>query len=65
MVKVASETIASGNFYSQFFDLIERYLDSTVYPNESDTEKRAEPVPAKNAAPASPPAQSVTGTQSE
>jgi hypothetical protein len=65
MVKVASETIASGNFYSQFFDLIERYLDGTVFPNEPDAEKRVEPAPAKNAAPGSQPTQSVTGTQSE
>lgn len=30
MVKVASETIPTGQFYEQFFDLLERYLDSAA-----------------------------------
>ncbi|MEB0214000.1 MULTISPECIES: DUF2242 domain-containing protein [unclassified Undibacterium] len=40
LVKVASETIPTGQFYNQFFDLLDRYLDSTRYPNESDTDKK-------------------------
>jgi len=40
LVKVASETIATGQFYNQFFDLVERYLDATKYPNEPDTDKK-------------------------
>ena len=40
LVKVASETIATGQFYNQFFDLVERYLDATKYPNESDSDKK-------------------------
>ena len=40
LVKVASETIATGQFYNQFFDLVERYLDATKYPNEPETDKK-------------------------
>jgi len=40
LVKVASETIATGQFYNQFFDLVERYLDATTYPNEPDADKK-------------------------
>ncbi|MFZ6847216.1 DUF2242 domain-containing protein [Undibacterium sp. RuRC25W] len=40
LVKVASETIATGQFYGQFFDLVERYLDATKYPNEPDADKK-------------------------
>ncbi|MBR7792741.1 DUF2242 domain-containing protein [Undibacterium sp. FT147W] len=40
LVKVASETIPTGQFYNQFFDLVERYLDSVQMPNDPDTEKK-------------------------
>ena len=50
LVKVASETIPTGLFYDQFFDLVDRYLDATKYPNEPETE----------AAPASASAASVS-----
>ena len=36
LVKVASETIPTGQFYNQFYELLERYLDSTKYPNENE-----------------------------
>lgn len=41
LVKVASETIPTGQFYDQFFDLVERYLDATKFPNEPDTDNAA------------------------
>lgn len=40
LVKVASETIPTGQFYNQFFDLVERYLDSVQMPNDPDAEKK-------------------------
>jgi len=40
LVKVASETIPTGQFYNQFFDLVERYLDSVQIPAEAETEKK-------------------------
>ena len=40
LVKVASETIPTGQFYNQFFDLVERYLDAKTYPNEPEPEKK-------------------------
>jgi hypothetical protein len=39
LVKVASETIPTGQFYDQFFDLLERYLDSVKYPNDPDPDR--------------------------
>lgn len=39
LVKVASETIPAKQFYSQFFDLLERYLDPTVEAVQSEAEK--------------------------
>lgn len=36
LVKVASETIPTGQFYNQFFDLVERYLDSVQVPSEPE-----------------------------
>lgn len=52
LVKVASETIPTGQFYEQFFELLERYLDSV--PNIPDTEEEKKTVtvapPATHAA---------------
>ncbi|MDE2427756.1 MAG: DUF2242 domain-containing protein [Burkholderiales bacterium] len=45
LVKVASETISTGHFYSQFFDLLDRYLDTVANAPEM-TEEKKEPVPA-------------------
>ena len=57
LVKVASETIPTGQFYEQFFELLERYLDSVPYVEETEEEKKAiatAPPPVKPvAAPAS------------
>ncbi len=39
LVKVASETIPSKQFYGQFFDLLERYLDPTATAVQVETEK--------------------------
>lgn len=39
LVKVASETIPAKQFYSQFFDLLERYLDPTVGAVQLEAEK--------------------------
>ncbi|MFZ6657028.1 DUF2242 domain-containing protein [Undibacterium sp. TJN19] len=50
LVKVASETIPTGQFYEQFFELLERYLDSVPYVEETEEEKKAiasAPTPAK------------------
>ncbi len=56
LVKVASETISTGKFYKRFFELTERYLDSSVTNNvidenaESDEVQKSlppAPVPAK------------------
>ncbi|WP_342956603.1 DUF2242 domain-containing protein [Paraburkholderia sp. JHI869] len=54
MVKISSETIQSGPFYSRFFDLVGRYLNAAA---------RSEPVPPTDAikiAPLPPPIQPVT-----
>ncbi|MFZ6774790.1 DUF2242 domain-containing protein [Undibacterium sp. SXout7W] len=40
LVKVASETIPTGHFYEQFFDLLERYLDNVPAITEPETEKK-------------------------
>ena len=58
LVKVASETIPTGQFYEQFFELVDRYLDSVPYIQESEEEKKTVTAPVKtpvetNAAPAS------------
>ncbi|MBI3283281.1 MAG: DUF2242 domain-containing protein [Burkholderiales bacterium] len=54
LVKVASETIPTGQFYEQFFDLLERYLDSvppvTAIAAEAEAEKKELPPPAPTAA---------------
>jgi hypothetical protein len=62
MVKISSETIQSGKFYDRFFDLVGRYLQSSVrsapVPMESVEEKSLPgdplplPAPALVAAPA-------------
>ena len=40
LVKVASETIPTGQFYNQFFDLVERYLDVSQIPVDTDSSKK-------------------------
>ncbi|PVX78909.1 uncharacterized protein DUF2242 [Paraburkholderia unamae] len=58
MVKISSETIQSGPFYSRFFDLVGRYLSTAA---------RSEPVPGSGAikiTPLPPPAEPVTATAS-
>lgn len=39
LVKVASETIPSKQFYSQFFELLERYLDPTAAAVQAEVDK--------------------------
>lgn len=39
LVKVASETIPAKQFYSQFFDLLERYLDPAANAMQLEAEK--------------------------
>lgn len=56
MVKISSETIQSGPFYSRFFDLVGRYLNASA---------RSEPVPGTDAiksAPLPPPIEPVTAS---
>lgn len=51
LVKVASETIPTGQFYEQFFELVDRYLDAVPYIQETEEEKKTVAAP-----PASTPA---------
>ncbi|MEM5421555.1 MULTISPECIES: DUF2242 domain-containing protein [Paraburkholderia] len=56
MVKISSETIQSGPFYSRFFDLVGRYLSASA---------RSEPVPGGGAikiSPLPPPIEPVTAS---
>ncbi|MEX3964896.1 DUF2242 domain-containing protein [Paraburkholderia sp. EG286B] len=56
MVKISSETIQSGPFYSRFFDLVGRYLSASA---------RSEPVPGVGAikiSPLPPPIEPVTAS---
>ncbi|HKR46277.1 MAG TPA: DUF2242 domain-containing protein, partial [Paraburkholderia sp.] len=56
MVKISSETIQSGPFYSRFFDLVGRYLNASA---------RSEPVPGGGAikiSPLPPPIEPVTAS---
>ena len=56
MVKISSETIQSGPFYSRFFDLVGRYLNASA---------RSEPVPGAGSisiAPLPPPIEPVTAS---
>jgi hypothetical protein len=58
MVKISSETIQSGPFYSRFFDLVGRYLNTAA---------RSEPVPGSGAimiTPLLPPVEPLTATAS-
>lgn len=58
LVKVASETIPTGQFYEQFFELVERYLDSVPYLPDTEEDKKtvSTPPPATQAAtPVTPP----------
>ena len=58
MVKISSETIQSGPFYSRFFDLVARYLNTSA---------KSEPVPGSGAikiTPLPPPIEPVTATAS-
>ncbi|MES2039027.1 MAG: DUF2242 domain-containing protein [Pseudomonadota bacterium] len=45
LVKVASETIPTGQFYEQFFELLDRYLDSVPYIQETEEEKKTVAAP--------------------
>lgn len=47
MVKVASETIDSKKFYQQFFDLVERYFDSTSTVPETAAVAEAPALPPR------------------
>lgn len=41
LVKVSSETVATGKFYQRFFELLERYMDdSSVETDESEAMKK-------------------------
>lgn len=40
LVKVASETIPTGQFYEQFFELVDRYLDAVPYIQDMEEEKK-------------------------
>ncbi|MFZ6748594.1 DUF2242 domain-containing protein [Undibacterium sp. Ren11W] len=41
LVKVSSETVATGKFYQRFFELLERYMDdSSIDSDESETMKK-------------------------
>ncbi|MCP3706072.1 DUF2242 domain-containing protein [Paraburkholderia sp. CNPSo 3274] len=56
MVKISSETIQSGPFYSRFFDLVGKYLNASA---------RSEPVPGSGAikiSPLPPPIEPVTAS---
>ncbi|MCX5538868.1 DUF2242 domain-containing protein [Paraburkholderia sp. CNPSo 3076] len=56
MVKISSETIQSGPFYSRFFDLVGKYLNASA---------RSEPVPGAGAikiSPLPPPIEPVTAS---
>lgn len=39
LVRVASETIPSKQFYARFFGLMERYIDNAFYPSQQDTQE--------------------------
>jgi len=39
LVRVASETIPSKQFYARFFGLMERYIDNSFYPQQQDTQE--------------------------
>jgi len=43
LVKVASETIPTGQFYEQFFELVDRYLDTVPYVQEVDNKATTAP----------------------
>ncbi len=60
LVKVASETIPTGQFYEQFFELVDRYLDSIPYIEESVEDKKTTPSPV---AP-TPPSQAASASVS-
>ncbi|WP_422959820.1 DUF2242 domain-containing protein [Undibacterium sp. Xuan67W] len=40
LVKVASETIPTGDFYGKFFELVERYLDDSSVNGDEEIEKK-------------------------
>ncbi|MFZ6757790.1 DUF2242 domain-containing protein [Undibacterium sp. Ji50W] len=50
LVKVASETIPTGQFYEQFFELLERYLDSVPYMPDTEEDKKTVTAPASTPA---------------
>lgn len=44
LVKIGSETIPSSQFYNQFFELVERYLDVKISPDSAvDTQEKMQP----------------------
>ncbi|MCH8622447.1 DUF2242 domain-containing protein [Undibacterium sp. TS12] len=61
LVKVASETIPTGQFYEQFFELVERYLDSVPYIQEPETDKKTAAAPTPPAPSGSPATASAAG----
>jgi len=61
LVKVASETIPTGQFYEQFFGLVDRYLDNVPYVQEVEEEKKAAIAPAAPPNPATA-SQAATNT---
>ena len=63
LVKVASETIPTGQFYEQFFELVDRYLDAVPYIQETEEEKKTVVVnPAAPTAPAAAASQPASST---
>ena len=64
LVKVASETIPTGQFYEQFFELVDRYLDTVPYVQEVDNKATTAPPPPLAPATASQTATSTPPEQS-
>ncbi|MCU6432938.1 DUF2242 domain-containing protein [Undibacterium sp. Jales W-56] len=46
LVKVASETIPTGDFYGKFFELLERYLDDSSVNGDEEAEKKETSTPS-------------------
>ena len=48
LVKVASETIPTGDFYDKFFKLAERYMDDSSVEPDKDEDKKESPTSSDN-----------------
>ncbi|MEB0029464.1 DUF2242 domain-containing protein [Undibacterium sp. RTI2.1] len=48
LVKVASETIPTGDFYDKFFKLAERYMDDSSVETDKDEDKKESPASSDN-----------------